>query len=60
MFGNYLKVAIRNLLKFKMFSLLNISGLAIGMTCCVLVFYMYRTKSDTTYSTKKAIEFTGY
>ena len=38
MFGNYLKVAIRNLFKFKMFSLLNISGLAIGMTCCILAF----------------------
>ena len=34
----YLKVAVRNLIKFKMFSFLNISGLAIGMACCILVF----------------------
>ena len=38
MFENYLKVAVRNLIKFKMFSFLNISGLAIGMSCCILVF----------------------
>ena len=38
MFENYLKVAVRNLFKFKMFSFLNISGLAIGMACCILVF----------------------
>ena len=38
MFENYLKVAVRNLIKFKMFSFLNISGLAIGMACCILVF----------------------
>ena len=38
MFENYLKVAVRNLFKFKMFSFLNISGLAIGMACCILAF----------------------
>ena len=37
MFKNYLKVAIRGLRKQKMYSVINIAGLAIGMTCCVLI-----------------------
>src|SRR4030095_327655 len=38
MIGNYFKLAIRNLLKRKGYSLLNILGLAIGITCCLLIF----------------------
>jgi putative ABC transport system permease protein len=34
---NYLKIAFRNLVKHKAFSLINISGLAIGMACCLLI-----------------------
>lgn len=37
MFKNYLKVALRNLIKHKAFSLINISGLAIAMACCILI-----------------------
>ncbi len=37
MIKNYLKTAWRNLLKNKMFSLINISGLALGMTCSLLI-----------------------
>jgi putative ABC transport system permease protein len=37
MFKNYLKIAFRNLRKQKGFSLINISGLAIGMACCLLI-----------------------
>ena len=37
MFINYLKISIRNLLRFKVFSFINISGLAIGMACCLLI-----------------------
>ena len=37
MFKNYMKIALRNLLKFKVYSFINISGLAIGMACCVLI-----------------------
>jgi len=37
MFQNYLKIALRNLLKNKAFSLINISGLSIGMAGCILV-----------------------
>lgn len=38
MFKNYLKVAFRNILKHKFFSFINIIGLVIGMTCCLLIF----------------------
>ena len=37
MIANYLKVAIRNLLRNKLFSTINILGLAIGMACCMLI-----------------------
>ena len=39
MIKNYLKIALRNLGKRKGYSFLNISGLAIGMTSCLLIFH---------------------
>src|SRR3954465_1866071 len=37
MLRNYLTIALRNLLRHKAFSLINITGLTIGMTCCFLI-----------------------
>ena len=37
MIKNYLKIAIRNIAKYKGYSFINISGLAIGITCCLLI-----------------------
>ena len=37
MLANYLKIAIRNLAKYKGYSFINISGLTIGITCCLLI-----------------------
>ncbi|MDX1943020.1 MAG: ABC transporter permease [Saprospiraceae bacterium] len=37
MIRNYLKIALRNLLKNKAFSIINIAGLALGLTCCLLI-----------------------
>lgn len=37
MFFNYLKITIRNIRKHKAFSFINISGLAIGIACCLLI-----------------------
>ena len=37
MFKNYMKVALRNLNRHKGYSLINITGLAIGMACCLLI-----------------------
>ena len=37
MYKNYLKIAWRNLLKSKLFSFINVFGLSVGMTCCMLL-----------------------
>jgi len=37
MFNNYLKVSVRNLIRNKGYSFINIVGLAIGMACCALI-----------------------
>jgi len=37
MLRNYFKIAIRNMMRQKGYSLINISGLAIGMACCILI-----------------------
>ncbi|MBN2091047.1 ABC transporter permease [candidate division KSB1 bacterium] len=37
MFKNYLKIGIRNLLKYKVHSFINIIGLAIGLTCTLFI-----------------------
>src|SRR5574341_1095633 len=37
MFKNYLKIALRNLLRHKGYSLINILGLAVGMASCILI-----------------------
>src|SRR6188768_1612959 len=38
MFKNYFKTAWRNLVKNKAFSLINILGLTIGITVCMMIF----------------------
>ena len=38
MFKNYIIIALRNLRKHKSYSLINISGLAIGIACCIMIF----------------------
>ncbi len=37
MLKNYLKIAIRNILKNKVYSIINIVGLAVGMMACILI-----------------------
>jgi putative ABC transport system permease protein len=37
MFSNYFKVALRNILKYKFFSAINILGMTIGITACLLL-----------------------
>jgi putative ABC transport system permease protein len=37
MLANYIKIAVRQLLKHKTFSLINIFGLSVGVACCVLL-----------------------
>jgi putative ABC transport system permease protein len=37
MIKNYIKIALRNLLRHKSYSLINIGGLAIGFACCIAI-----------------------
>ena len=37
MFINYLTIALRNLLRYKGYSAINVLGLAIGIACCILI-----------------------
>jgi len=38
MFQNYFKIAWRNLIKKKAYSIINIFGLGLGIACCILIF----------------------
>jgi putative ABC transport system permease protein len=38
MFKNYFKIALRNVLKYKSLSFINITGLVIGLTCAIFIF----------------------
>jgi putative ABC transport system permease protein len=40
MFKNYLKVGVRNILKYKVFSFINVFGLAVAMSVCMLIILM--------------------
>ena len=48
MFKNYLKVVLRNIQKYKGYSFINIVGLAMGLTCCLLLilFIQYELSFD--------------
>jgi len=58
MFINYLKIAFRNLTKYKFISFINLFGLTIGLTCCLLIttyilnelsYDRYNTNADNIY-----------
>ncbi len=38
MFKNYIKIAFRNIRRYKGYSLINIAGLTVGMACFILIF----------------------
>jgi len=44
MFKNFIKVALRNLLNRKFYSIINILGLAIGLTCTILIALFIRNE----------------
>ncbi len=54
MFRNYLKVAIRSLLKNKVYSSINILGLTVGMTCAILIFLYVQSELGYELHHKKA------
>ncbi|HEY2581064.1 MAG TPA: ABC transporter permease [Mucilaginibacter sp.] len=54
MIKNYLKIAWRNLIRHKAFSLINIGGLSIGIAACLLIsLYVNYELSYDGYNTKK-------
>src|SRR5690554_2560324 len=42
MFKNYLKIAISHMLKHRLYALINILGLVIGLACCILILLYVR------------------
>lgn len=68
MIQNYLKIAWRNLLKNKVFSFINIAGLAIGLCCFILIalyvidelsYDRFHEKADRIYRIHSDIRFGG-
>ncbi|MGZ8525879.1 MAG: ABC transporter permease, partial [Chitinophagaceae bacterium] len=68
MIKNYLKIAWRNLVRNKTFSLINIVGLAIGLACFIMIalyvtdelsFDRYNEKADRIYRVNSIIRFGG-
>jgi putative ABC transport system permease protein len=54
MIKNYLKIAWRNLVRHKIFSIINIGGLAIGIAACLLIsLYVHYELSYDAYHTNK-------
>src|SRR5436853_7433234 len=44
MFRNYLKISLRYLLRYKTYTAINVLGLAVGITCCVLIMLFVRSE----------------
>src|SRR5215469_17171136 len=42
MFRNYLTIALRNIIRHKLYSFINIAGLAVGLTCVILIALFVR------------------
>lgn len=42
MLGNYVTLAVRNLLRQKIYTAINIAGLAIGMSCCLIILLIVK------------------
>lgn len=57
MFKNYLKVALRNLLKQKGHTVINLAGLAVGMACCLLIllYVQHELSFDDYHANKERI-----
>lgn len=72
MFKNYIKITLRNIKRHKSVSVINITGLAIGITCCILIllwvqdelsFNQFHENADNIYRINKKYQLgneTGY
>ena len=66
MLKNYLILAVRNILRHKVYSFTNIAGLSVGMACCILIFLWvnyelsfdrYHEKADRIYRLATYMDF---
>ncbi|MBA3673889.1 MAG: ABC transporter permease [Chitinophagaceae bacterium] len=57
MIKNYFKIAFRNLMKYKFISSINLFGLTIGITCCLLIlsYILYEISYDKYHKNAKNI-----
>ncbi|MDQ3846573.1 MAG: ABC transporter permease, partial [Bacteroidota bacterium] len=44
MIRNYLKIAFRYLAKYKGYTFINVLGLAVGITCCILIMLFVKSE----------------
>jgi putative ABC transport system permease protein len=65
---NFIKIAWRNIKKHKGYSLINITGLAIGMACCILIsiwvldelsYDRFHDKADSLYRVEENQDYSG-
>jgi len=54
MFNHYLKTILRNLWKGRVFTVINMTGLSAGLTCCMLILLYNRMKQVMTGSIKNS------
>ena len=68
MFKNYFTTALRNLVKNKFYTLLNLTGLVVGLATCLLIFLYvsdelsydsYHKKADRIYRVNNEVKFGG-
>jgi len=66
MLKNYMKITVRNIKRYKTYSIINITGLAIGMATCILILFWVRDeltferfheKRDNIYRVLQSIRF---
>ena len=57
MIANYFKIALRNILKSKIFSAINLIGISVGMVASILILYfvLYETSFDKFHKTSERI-----
>lgn len=68
MLKNYVTIALRHLLKYRSHSAINIAGLAVGMSCCILIglfvsdefsFDRYHEQADRIYRVQTDVDVAG-
>jgi putative ABC transport system permease protein len=68
MFKNYIKIAFRNIRRYKVFSSINILGLTLGLTCCIFImlwifdelsYDRFHVDSESLFRVEEKIHYSG-